>query len=304
LTIVSVVICTYSRERLNDVVNCINSLKEQTLKPSEIILALDKNEALIDFYRSHMPSDIKIVVSEGTGLSNARNAGVKNARGDIIAFIDDDAIADKKWLENLVKNYNDPLVIGAGGLIIPQWENRRPYWFPEELDWIVGCSYKGFPKHKTSIRNPIGCNMSFRKYVFERAGYFKTNVGRFGRKLLAGEEMEFSVRALEEIPASKIIYDPSAVVYHRIPESRAKIKYFLKRSFYEGVSKALIVKSKQNSKDILSSEQCYIRHLLTTAIPERLKRIYKPRSLCQLLVISLSIMLVLIGYFITKIKDY
>ncbi|MEM3105196.1 MAG: hypothetical protein QXD69_06820, partial [Candidatus Bathyarchaeia archaeon] len=104
------------------------------------------------------------------------------------------------------------------------------------------------------------------------------------------------------IPASKIIYDPSAIVYHRIPESRAKIKYFLKRSFYEGVSKALIVKSKRKSKDTLSSEQYYIKYLLNMAIPERLRRICKPQSLCQLLVILLSIILVLAGYFITKLR--
>jgi glycosyltransferase involved in cell wall biosynthesis len=293
-----VVVCTYSEERLDYVLGCIESLKKQTLSPKEIILVLDPNEILIAFYKLHIPDDVKIVVSEGYGLSYARNAGVKNAEGEIIAFIDDDAIADKDWLKNLVKNYEDACVLGCGGLVKPLWQNGRPRWFPEELDWIVGCSYKGLPERKTYVRNPIGCNMSFRKEIFEKVGYFKAGIGRLGKNAMAGEEAELSLRILEKIPGSRIVYDPQVVVCHNVSKSRGNVWYLLKRSFYEGLSKALVVNSKSNPSKALSTEDRYLRYLLKVAIPSKLRRIHKFESTCHLIILLISICSVLIGYFV------
>lgn len=293
---VSVIISTYSIDRTNYIMSCIESLKRQTLLPKEIILVLDPNEILIDFYKSRVPNDVKIVISEEYGLSKARNAGVRNAEGEVVAFIDDDAVAGKDWLENMVKNYDDPRVVGVGGLIKPMWGSGRPKWFPEELDWVVGCSYKGLPECKTDVRNPIGCNMSFRKSVFEKVGYFKANIGRFGKKLLAGEEAELSIRIREKIPKSKIVYDPSVVVYHMVHNSRTNLRYLLRRSFYEGVSKAFVTSSKSNPLEALSTEDRYLRYLLKVAIPLRLKRIYKLENICHLLLIFVSVCMVLVGF--------
>jgi len=299
---VSIVISTYSKDRLEYLLDCVDSLKKQTLKPAEIILVLDPNSELIEFYRMRLP-DIKIAVSQEQGLSNARNVGVKNAKEEIIAFIDDDAVADKDWLKNLTKNYEDPKTMGVGGQIRPLW-NKSPKWFPSELNWVLGCTYKGLPENRASIRNPIGCNMSFRKKAFERAGYFRCDIGRFGKKLLSGEEMEFSVRVLEKIPGSKIIYEPSAIVYHKVDAKKANLKYLCKRSFYEGISKALIADARKNGSTILSTENQYIKHLLKTAIPSRLKRIYKLQSLLQILVLIFSSLIVFLGFLTGKITNY
>jgi glycosyltransferase involved in cell wall biosynthesis len=233
---VSVIISTFSIKRERYIISCINSLRKQIMSPDEIILVLDPEVDLIEFYKSRLPSDVKIIVSDGFGLSNARNAGLKNAKGEIVAFIDDDAEADERWLESLVKNYEDPYVVGVGGPVKPLWENGRPAWFPEELDWIVGCTYKGLPEYRTIIRNPIGCNMSFRREVFKKVGFFKTEIGRIGKKLLAGEEAEFSLRIKDKIPDSKIIFEPAAIVYHRVDKHKMKLGYLLERSFYEGFS--------------------------------------------------------------------
>jgi len=300
LTRVSVVVCTYSVERFDYVVDCIGSLKRQTLQPFEIILVLDKDKALIDFYESHILIDVKIVVSSGFGLSNARNGGVKNAEGEIVAFIDDDAIADEQWLQNLVENYEDPLVLGVGGLIKPVWDSERPIWFPEEAYWIVGCSYKGLPESKAIIRNPIGCNMSFRKTVFDKARYFSTDIGRVGSKLKAHEDTEFSIRITEKIPGCKILYDPEAIVYHKIPKSRANLRYVARRSFAEGVSKSIFSRQKSNPTSVLHVEKDYLRHLLSTSIPSRLIRGHAPGNIFQILTLLLSTSLVLIGYLIGK----
>lgn len=300
---VSVVISTYSIDRLNDVLVCIKSLKKQVLLPREVILVLDPDEALIEFYKSRVTRDVKIVISEDYGLSNARNAGVRVAEGEIIAFIDDDAVADEDWLKNLVGNYDDTFVVGVGGLIKPLWNSGRPTWFPEELDWIVGCSYKGLPERRSVVRNPIGCNMSFLKDVFDKVGYFKADIGRLGKKPIAGEEAEFSIRILERIPRSKIMHDPSAIVYHKVTKERTQLRYVVKRSFYEGFSKALITDSiKPNTLSILSVEESYLKNLLKASISLGLRQFYKLKNVSQVIVLYMSIFFVLTGYFIGMSK--
>jgi len=299
---VTVVVSAYSKSQLDHVLKCVDSLRKQVLMPKEILLVLDNDQGLVDFYSARVPSNVKIIVSRGHGLSEARNAGARNAHSPIIAFIDDDAIAEKDWLENLMENYNDPSVVGVGGLVKPLWENKRPAWFPEELDWIIGCSYKGLPRHKVRIRNPIGCNMSFRKTVFETVGYFRSDIGRFGKRLLSGEEAEISIRILEKSPYSKIMYDPSAVVYHRVQKNRMSIKYLLERSFNEGVSKALITSRQPKSLRMLSTEDQYLGSLLRISIPSMLGEIFRFENLASLTVLVLSTCAVFAGFSLARIE--
>jgi len=295
LASVSVVVSTYTPDRLQSVLDCIHSLRMQTISPYEIILVLDPNRDLVEFYQSKVAPYVRIVVSNDKGLSNARNSGIMSARGEIIAFIDDDAEADRKWLERLLGHYSDPDVVVVGGSAKPLWNGRRPIWFPEELDWIVGCSYKGLPEKVSIVRNPIGCNMSFRKAVFDKIGFFNSVIGRVGKKLLGSEETDFSIKILSRIPDSKIIYDPSAIVYHRIDSNRRNLRYVVTRSFYEGVSKALISSAQGASPD-LSTESYYLKYLLKVAFPLRLKSLYKLESLAQMITLLLSTSMVFLGY--------
>ena len=299
---VSVVVSVYSKDRLGFLLECVDSLRRQSFKPYEVIVVLDPSPDLVDFFNSRLGDDVKVVVSEGFGLSNARNAGVKSARGDIVAFIDDDAVADRDWLLNLLKNYADSDVVGVGGAIKPLWEGQRPKWFPEELDWVVGCSYKGLPDHRAYVRNPIGCNMSFRKEVFEKAGFFRSDVGRFGKKLLGSEEPELCMRIFKRIPRAKIVYDPSAVVYHRVDKGRLSFRYLFVRSFNEGISKATI--SSPHNSDFLTTERSYLQYLFRVAFPQRLKRFYNLKCLCQILVLFISISCVLSGFVFHKIAKF
>jgi len=264
----------------------------------EIILVLDPDRDLGAFYASRVPRDVVIAFSGWPGLSNGRNAGVRQATGDIVAFIDDDAAADKDWLISLVKNYQDPHVLGVGGLVEPVWQNGRPRWFPEELDWVVGCSYKGLPRNRSSVRNPFGCNMSFRRNVFQQIGYFRTYIGRVGKIPLGSEEAEFSIRLLANILKSNIIHEPSAITYHRVPMHRKSIRYLAKRSLYEGFSKRLLERHVSGQIRALSLEKRYLEYLFTISLPSRLKRLHEFNSVLQLIVLLLSVSLVLAGYLI------
>jgi len=285
------------------VLDCIYSLQKQTLLPNEILLILDHDIELMKFFEAVVPSDVKILSSYGFGLSNARNAGVKNSKSEIVAFIDDDAVADKDWLKNVYKNYSEPTVAGVGGLVLPLWGNGKSFeWFPEELNWVIGCSYKGLSNRREAVRNPIGCNMSFRYTVFEKVGYFRHDIGRLGKVLLDGEEPEFSSRVHRTIPDAKIMNDPSTVVLHKVSPKRMTFKYLWKRSFYQGYSKALINDSFGGESLDLNTERNYLNFLMTSSIKSRLRRFYRLKNLCQLTVLFISSSLVMGGFIVGKVR--
>jgi anti-anti-sigma factor len=123
------------------------------------------------------------------------------ATGEIVAFLDHDATADRDWLKFFADSYADDAVVGVGGLTLPNWDTSRPAWFPREFDWVLGCNYLGMPQSRQPVRNLLGGNASFRKPVFAVAGGFTTNVGRSEASLpLGGEEIEFCIRISQRRP--------------------------------------------------------------------------------------------------------
>lgn len=298
---ISVVICTYGLERFDDVLEAVNSLNNHDYEDFEILIVIDKNDVLKKKLKNNLSDDIKIIVSDNKGLSNARNEGIKHSMNEIVAFLDDDAIAKKDWLSTIDDNFKNEKVVVVGGKIEPCWINERPVWFPEEVDWIVGCTYKGHPEKKGSIRNVIGCNMAFRRTVFDRVGLFETNVGRVGKKLLAGEEMEICVRIKKAMPNSLIIYDPKMEVYHKVHPYRQTINYVRKRAYNEGLSKARIARlfEKEIENEFIT-ENRYIDYLMKKAIPMRIKNVitmqHALENLAKTLTIFYVILAVTVGY--------
>lgn len=274
---ISFIVCTYSKELFPDTLKCIYSLMDQDYDNKEILVVMDKNDELYEMLVTTVPKSVNIIINSHTGLSCARNTGIKNASGDIIVFIDDDAFVDKHYISNLIKNYEDKNVIGTAGKILPDGKPN----YPVELYWIGGFTNKGYPEERCDVRNGYGCNMSFRKEVFDKVGLFNSNFGRVGKKLATCEETEFSIKVLNSLPGSKIIYDPSVIVYHKVHEFRQTFGYMLKRAYHEGRSKAHINKlyKNNNDKEILSTEDVYLKYLLTKAIPSRIENMIVGRNI-------------------------
>lgn len=262
----SVVICAYTLRRRAEILASVHSVQHQSTCPREIILVCDHNAELLEWARQELPAGVRIVANSSTqGLSGARNVGVQTASGDIVAFLDDDAVAAPDWAGELVMAYQDSNVIGVGGTVMPLWHVARPPWFPDEFLWVVGCSYEGQPKVRAQVRNAIGANMSFRRDTFAAVGGFNVAVGRIGRDAAGCEETEFSIRARRVRPGAKIILEPDAVCRHSVTADRVTRRYFRRRCQAEGRSKA-VVSGLAGADSALESERIYVRRVLPLGV--------------------------------------
>lgn len=255
---VSVVICAYTENRWAEIHAAVESVRQQTVPAHEVILVVDHNPALFSRLTETLPDITVLENSSDRGLSGGKNTGIAQASGDVVAFLDDDATADPDWLKYLIAGYADRVVAGVGGLTLPNWETRRPRWFPEEFDWTVGCTYTGMPTTSPSpIRNLMGGNASFRREVFDIAGRFDTGIGRSAAKRpLGGEETEFCIRLRQRSPDTVLLFDNRAAIHHLVPAARCRFAYFRSRCFAEGFSKAQVTASVGVS-DGLSAERRY-----------------------------------------------
>jgi glycosyltransferase involved in cell wall biosynthesis len=262
---ISVVICAYADHRWPQLREAVESVRGQSLPPVEIIVVIDHNPALLARARRALVSVEVIENQEPRGLSGARNSGLRIARGAVIAFLDDDAIAEPDWLRWIAAPYTEPDVLGVGGAVEPRWEHSRPAGFPREFQWVVGCSYEGLPTRRAPVRNVIGASMSLRREVFEFAGGFRTGIGRVGPIPLGCEETELCIRARQRRSDGVFLYEPRSRVAHRVPRSRTTCRYFCSRCFAEGISKAL-VSSVAGSRDALAAERAYVRRTLPSGV--------------------------------------
>ena len=260
---ISVVICTYTEGRWDELIQAIDALQTQTLEPLEILVVVDHEPDLLVRVAAEIKGVLALPSAGPPGLAGARNTGARAARGSVVAFIDDDAVPDHDWLELLAQPYSDQSVVAVGGAALPNWSTSRPRWFPPEFDWVVGCTYRGLPELRRAVRNLIGVNMSVRREVFDELEFFP-GLGHAGGRSLGGEETDFCIRLAEARPASQIVYEPRARVRHHVPPERARFGYFVRRCYTEGLSKGVLSR-RVGSRAGLASEKAYVRKILPRA---------------------------------------
>jgi glucosyl-dolichyl phosphate glucuronosyltransferase len=267
---VAVVVCTASGEREALLRACVQSLISGIRAPDEILVVVDQNPALLTQLARCLPPTARLLRTERPGNSEARNVGIHAATSDVVAFIDDDAAAEAGWLSSLIEPFEaSQHLLGAGGAVVPQWATDRR-WLPDELLWLVGCTYGGHREDPGPIRNPIGCNMAFRRRELVAIGGFAADFGKRGDALVICDETEVALRLERAYGQGRIRYVPAARVHHVVPAARIGWKPLVLRCVSEGLSKGRLHRLYGGAA--LSAERSYVRRVLMQGVPALLVR--------------------------------
>lgn len=296
--LVSIVFSAYKTERYPYILKAIDTISRQTYKNFETIIVIDGNKELYSILsKLNGQNDIKLKILNNEkrgGPSVARNMGIFESKGDVVVITDDDVFVSPNWLEKIVKNFEYDDILMVGGKILPDYEDGA-HMLPEEVLWIVGCTYKGHPIEKQKVRNVISANMAFRKKLFDAISFESPYEGdwRMSDTLIGIKTNEYS-------PGS-VLYDPEPVVYHNVPKERTTLYYFAKRSYTEGFLKAFLG-TKSEDQNMYNYESNYLTTILSSII-----RYISTLRLRHALANSIVLVSVGIGFFIgslSRIQKY
>ena len=248
---ISAVVCTY--RRADTLRAAIESLMSQSLPKSLYEIIVVDNDAkgsaspLVQALAGSSSPALSYVIEPNQGLSHARNRAVREAAGDIVAFLDDDAVASPDWLAVILSAYDaDPTVGAVGGKVLPIWDRERPPWLTNGR--LRSLSLLDLGEAGRALQWPeriIGANCSFQKGLFEEVGLFATDLGRRGNLLLGNEDTEIQMRI--HSLGRKIVYAPEAAVAHHVPGDRLNKRYFYRRAYGSGMSEAIVMNAANGS---------------------------------------------------------
>jgi glucosyl-dolichyl phosphate glucuronosyltransferase len=228
----TIILCTYNRcQSLAKALESVASLRLPEPDAWEVLI-VDNNsndktsEVALDFCRRY-PAHFRYIFEPCQGKSNALNTGIGKAHGDVLAFTDDDVILEPTWLQNLIAPLRDSRWAGAGGRTLPEQNFSPPPWLSLESRYALGplAIFDLGSLAAELTESPFGNNMAFRKQTVEKYGGFRTDLGPQPGSEIRSEDTEFGRRLLAA--GERLRYEPSAVVYHAVPESRIRKDYFL-----------------------------------------------------------------------------
>ena len=270
---VTVILCTYNR--CQSLARTLESIAVSALTEADTweVLVVDNNssdqtrEVAEDFCRRH-PGRLRYIFEPHPGKSFALNTGVREAHGDVLAFTDDDVTVEPTWLQNLTACLNDGEWAGAGGRTLLSHPFSPPRWLtlagPDNLGYVLAPLFDRGPRRCELREAPYGANMAFRKEMFEKYGLFRTDLGPRPGSEIRNEDTEFGRRLMAA--GERLRYEPSAVVYHPVPEDRVQKPFFLARFFDMGRA---ILRESEPGPDILGiSRRCFtFFRLISTQLP-------------------------------------
>ena len=274
---VSVVVCTYSMERYDVFSECVESVLAQSYEPLEIVIVVDGNPEVFDRVQSDFGDHDDLVLhynDENRGISYSRTKGAELASGEIVAFIDDDGVAEPDWIKHHVATYQETDAVAVGGYVAPNWVTEKPDFFPEEFYWLVGCTERGFAEDGEEIRNGYGSNVSYRRDVFLDVGGYDVNTGRKGDRHIQAHEAPVGIRIREEY-GTGVVYVENAVVHHKLFAYRGEFRWLVFRSFWQGFSKRVMELLYPGAQ---GNESAFLKDLFVRALPSRAKRAVVEKS--------------------------
>lgn len=229
----SVILCTYNRDRY--IYNVLRSIAEGDLPRAdyEVVLvnnnSTDRTEAECRRFQADYPDvRLRYCVESNQGLSYARNRGIAESRGEVLVYVDDDALVNPQYLRTYADFFaNHPQAAAAGGPIIPQYDGcEEPSWMSHYTRQLVtGKLYLG--QHEREFPRgsyPGGGNAAYRKQVFDQVGLFNVELGRKGNSLIGAEEKDLFDKMTSL--GIRFYYLPTAILYHLIPPKKLTQDYF------------------------------------------------------------------------------
>jgi glycosyltransferase involved in cell wall biosynthesis len=252
---VSVILCTYNRAVLLE--QALASLAQQALPEDSgvEILVVDNNSPdhtarVVQGFMSRHPERFRYVFEKRQGKSYALNTGIQEARGEIMAFTDDDVTFHPGWLTELVGPFDQAACLGVGGRIVPVWTVNKPEWLQLEGPHRLMSTIVRFDLGEDTCplkTSPFGANMAFRREAFRKYGLFRTDLGPNAGTEIRGEDTEFCRRLINA--GESLVYAPRSIVYHPVEKRRTEKSYFL--SWYFDYGRAT-VRENGRSKNWLS----------------------------------------------------
>jgi glycosyltransferase involved in cell wall biosynthesis len=240
---ISCVICTFRHPKM--LCAALESMLCQTLSPDEFeVIVVDNNsgdqtETVVKNYQDRAPFPIIYRLELKQGLSNARNAGIQQARGKYVAFLDDDAEADKGWLSTFINVFEaEHETCVVGGKILPKWDAPRPAWLTDDLLNNLSMLDLGESRKILTLPDHVLGTSCFRKSVFDEIGKFEPQLGRSGDMLVGDEDTEIQRRV--HAAGKQVIYTPEAVVWHHVSPDRLTKQYIYTRAYGTGCSRAVL----------------------------------------------------------------
>ncbi len=227
----SVILCTYNRERY--IYNVLESIAAGGYGDYEIVLvnnnSTDGTEGECQrFAKEHPEVKMRYCVERQQGLSYARNRGIRESQGDVLVYVDDDALVNREYLQTYADFFErNGEAVAAGGPIIPRYDGcEEPDWMSHYTrQLITGKLYLGDKEREfPGEAFPGGGNAAYRKSVFDTVGLFNTDLGRKGNSLIGAEEKDLFDKMTSN--GMKFYYLPTAILYHLIPPKKLTQDYF------------------------------------------------------------------------------
>lgn len=264
----SVIICT--KNRADYLANVIRSLQTQVYPRAdyEIIVvdngSIDHTKLVVEQANLTSIVPVKYIYEPQLGKSKARNTGVSSSKHDILAFIDDDAIADQYWLARFAAAFegNGERTVCVAGKSEVVLEEEKPDWFPSELrSYLSGTEHLGnAQRHLKPGEYPVLANLSIRRRIFIELGGFAEELK------LYNEEIELCRRIRKN--DWEIFYAPEALVQHHISKNRLTFKSLLWRSYWQGFSDVLTENrfSSRSWSGLLRSNAALVSQMLSDGV--------------------------------------
>jgi glycosyltransferase involved in cell wall biosynthesis len=278
---VSVVVCTYTMDRYDVFTEAVESVLQQTYDPTEVVLVIDGNPDVYDRTVEDFGDRENVLIhdnDENRGISYSRTKGAELASGEIVAFIDDDGVAEADWIEKHAETYKETDAVAVAGYVAPDWVTEKPDFFPEEFYWLVGCTERGFAEDGEEVRNGYGSNVSYRRDVFLDVGGYDVNTGRKGDRHIQAHEAPVGIRIREEY-GKGVVYVEDAVVHHTLFDYRGEFRWLVFRSFWQGFSKRVMEVLYPGSQ---SNETTFLKNLIIIYLPARARKAVLGQSMVQM----------------------